>query len=50
RHPILDLIEHVEKEWDAKLVRARKTLPESVREHHRRYSRAPPPGFDGWCA
>ncbi|KAG1844512.1 hypothetical protein DFJ58DRAFT_802581 [Suillus subalutaceus] len=50
RHPILDLIEHAEREWDAKLARASKTLPEAVREYHRRYSRAPPPGFDKWWA
>ncbi|KAG1797482.1 glycosyl transferase family 90-domain-containing protein [Suillus plorans] len=50
RHPILDLIEHAEKEWDAKLARASKTLPEAVREYHFRYSRAPPPGFDRWWA
>jgi hypothetical protein len=48
RHPILDLIEHAEKEWDAKLARASKTLPDAVREYRRRYSRAPPPGFDKW--
>lgn len=50
RHPILDLIEHAEKEWDAKLARASKTLPDAVREYRRRYSRAPPPGFDKWWA
>ncbi|KAG2085479.1 glycosyl transferase family 90-domain-containing protein [Suillus cothurnatus] len=50
RHPILDLIDHAEKEWDAKLARASKTLPDAVREYHRRYSRAPPPGFDKWWA
>ncbi|KAG2036385.1 glycosyl transferase family 90-domain-containing protein [Suillus americanus] len=50
RHPILDLIEHAEREWDAKLARASKTLPDAVREYHRRYSRAPPPGFDRWWA
>ncbi|KAG1741650.1 hypothetical protein EDB19DRAFT_704884 [Suillus lakei] len=50
RHPILDLIEHAEKEWEAKLARASKSLPEAVLEYHRRYSRAPPPGFDRWWA
>ncbi|KAG1814630.1 glycosyl transferase family 90-domain-containing protein, partial [Suillus subaureus] len=50
RHPILDLIDHAESGWDAKLARASKTLPEAVREYHRRYSRAPPPGFDKWWA
>jgi hypothetical protein len=50
RHPILDLIDHAEREWDAKLARASKTLPDAVREYHRRYSRAPPPGFDKWYA
>ncbi|KAG2343415.1 hypothetical protein BDR05DRAFT_884254 [Suillus weaverae] len=50
RHPILDLIQHAENEWDAKLARASKTLPDAVREYRRRYSRAPPPGFDRWWA
>ncbi|KAG1724296.1 glycosyl transferase family 90-domain-containing protein [Suillus paluster] len=36
------------EEWDAKLARASRTLPEAVREYRRRYTRAPPPGFNRW--
>ncbi|KAJ8588969.1 hypothetical protein M405DRAFT_230549 [Rhizopogon salebrosus TDB-379] len=46
RHPILDLIDRAEEEWNGKLARASRTLPDAVREYHRRYARAPPPGFD----
>jgi hypothetical protein len=48
RHPILDLIDHAEEGWNGKLARASRTLPDAVREYHRRYARAPPPGFDKW--
>jgi len=48
RHPILDLIDRAEHDWNTKLARASRTLPEAVREYHRRYARAPPPGFDKW--
>lgn len=48
RHPILDLIDRAEHDWNAKLARASRTLPDAVHEYHRRYNRAPPPGFDKW--
>jgi hypothetical protein len=48
RHPIYDLIEHAETEWDKKLKRQSKTLDEAVSEYERRYGRAPPKGFDKW--
>jgi len=50
RHPIYDLIERAEAEWDKKLKRQSKGLSEAVAEYKRRYRRAPPKGFDDWCA
>lgn len=49
-HPIFQLIRDAEAAWDAKLARASKTLEEAVAEYRRRYRRAPPLGFDKWCA
>ncbi|KDQ62410.1 glycosyltransferase family 90 protein [Jaapia argillacea MUCL 33604] len=48
RHPILDLIERAESDWDEKLKRASKSFDEAVLEYKRRYGRAPPKGFDHW--
>lgn len=48
RHPIHDLIERGEKEWNAKLKKQSKSLDEAVTEYERRYKRAPPKGFDDW--
>ena len=48
RHPIYELIERATEEWEGKLERQSKTLPEAVREYRRRYGRAPPKGFDKW--
>lgn len=48
RHPIYDLIERAEKEWEEKHKRQSKTLDEAVEEYERRYKRAPPKGFDVW--
>jgi hypothetical protein len=48
RHPIFDLIERAEKEWEAKLARQSKSLDEAVAEYRRRYGRSPPRGFDRW--
>ena len=50
RHPIYDLVERAEAEWDEKLKKQSKTLDEAVAEYERRYRRAPPKGFDKWCA
>ena len=47
-HPILELIEKSQEEWDAKLRRASKTLDEAVDEYYRRYKRLPPTNFDKW--
>ena len=49
RHPIYDLVERAEAEWDKKLKKQSKSLDEAVAEYRRRYRRAPPKGFDGWC-
>lgn len=49
-HPILELIDRAEFEWNQKLTRASKTLVQAVAEYRRRYLRAPPKGFDVWCA
>jgi hypothetical protein len=48
RHPIYELIEHAEAEWDKKLKRQSKSFHEAVAEYERRYHRAPPKGFDQW--
>ncbi|KAI6038342.1 glycosyl transferase family 90-domain-containing protein [Pisolithus marmoratus] len=47
-HPIFELMQNAEAEWDRKLARASTTLAEAVAEYRRRYSRAPPLGFDKW--
>lgn len=49
RHPIFDLMDRGEAQWDAKLQRQSKTLDEAVKEYKRRHKRAPPKGFDHWC-
>ncbi|KZS99159.1 hypothetical protein SISNIDRAFT_448018 [Sistotremastrum niveocremeum HHB9708] len=48
RHPIYDLMERAEKEWNDKLQRQSMTLEDAVLEYKRRYARLPPPGFDRW--
>lgn len=48
KHPIYDLTERAEAEWNKKLQRQSKTLDEAVAEYKRRYHRAPPKGFDDW--
>ncbi|EJT99491.1 hypothetical protein DACRYDRAFT_69191 [Dacryopinax primogenitus] len=50
RHPIYDLITRSEREWEAKLARQSRTLPDALNEYKRRYGRAPPMGFDRWWA
>lgn len=49
-HPIYELISRAERDWEAKLQRASKTLDEAVAEYKRRYERRPPKGFDLWYA
>jgi hypothetical protein len=48
RHPMLDLIDRAEQEWDAKVKRQSKSLEDAVKEYRRRYHRRPPKGFDKW--
>lgn len=49
KHPILQLIEDAQNEWDAKVARQSKTLAEAVAEYGRRNKgRKPPKGFDHW--
>ncbi|KAG6817367.1 hypothetical protein H0H87_009554 [Tephrocybe sp. NHM501043] len=47
-HPIFELIRNAEKAWNAKVVKASKSLAEAVKEYERRYARLPPRGFDIW--
>jgi hypothetical protein len=49
-HPIFELIERAEREWQKKLERASQSLDEAVEEYHRRYKRSPPKGFNHWYA
>ncbi|KLT43587.1 hypothetical protein CC85DRAFT_272298 [Cutaneotrichosporon oleaginosum] len=48
QHPIYDLIDRSEREWQRKLDGQSTTLREAVDEYRRRYHRAPPKGFDKW--
>ncbi|KZO90802.1 glycosyltransferase family 90 protein [Calocera viscosa TUFC12733] len=50
RHPMYDLIERAEQEWEEKLARASTTIEQAVAEYTRRYKRKPPRGFDKWWA
>ncbi|KZT56709.1 glycosyltransferase family 90 protein [Calocera cornea HHB12733] len=50
RHPIYELVERAQREWEEKNARASKTLEQAVREYQRRYGRWPPRGFDKWWA
>ncbi|KAM0753092.1 hypothetical protein T439DRAFT_286471 [Meredithblackwellia eburnea MCA 4105] len=47
-HPILELINRAEKQWNHKVARQSKTLKECAAEYRRRYKRNPPRGFDQW--
>ncbi|KAF5366447.1 hypothetical protein D9758_009723, partial [Tetrapyrgos nigripes] len=49
-HPIFELVERAQREWDDKLARASRTLQEAVEEYRRRYKRKPPRGFERWWA
>jgi hypothetical protein len=48
RHPIFELMERGEQEWNEKLARSSRSLDEAVAEYKRRYGRNPPKGFDLW--
>ncbi|KAG7091997.1 hypothetical protein E1B28_008384 [Marasmius oreades] len=47
-HPIFELIQKAEKEWEEKKQQASTSLDEAIREYRRRYGRYPPKGFDKW--
>ncbi|KAF9267963.1 hypothetical protein L218DRAFT_995514 [Marasmius fiardii PR-910] len=47
-HPILELVERAEREWEMKMGRASTSLSDAVKEYKRRYKREPPRGFDNW--
>ncbi|TFK73367.1 hypothetical protein BDN72DRAFT_814608 [Pluteus cervinus] len=47
-HPIYELIARAERNWNDKVKRASRTLPDAAREYRRRYHRDPPLGFDKW--
>ncbi|KAF8632883.1 hypothetical protein AX17_004729 [Amanita inopinata Kibby_2008] len=47
-HPIYELIQYNKAQWEGKLARASRTLPQAIAEYKRRYKRPPPKGFDVW--
>ncbi|KAG8879659.1 Glycosyltransferase Family 90 domain containing protein [Tulasnella sp. 332] len=47
-HPIFELMQSAEAQWQEKLARSSKTLRAAVVEYQRRYKRMPPKGFDKW--
>ncbi|KAJ4478638.1 glycosyl transferase family 90-domain-containing protein [Lentinula edodes] len=47
-HPIFELMDRAEKEWNDKLRKASTSLDEAIVEYRRRYRRNPPKGFDKW--
>ncbi|WVF68637.1 hypothetical protein IAT40_003407 [Kwoniella sp. CBS 6097] len=49
-HPIYQLIEDAQSEWNSKVNKQSKTLKEAVEEYKRRYKMLPPQGFDKWWA
>ncbi|KIK70041.1 glycosyltransferase family 90 protein [Collybiopsis luxurians FD-317 M1] len=48
QHPIFELMEKSEANWQKKLQKASRSLHEAVVEYERRYRRKPPVGFDIW--
>lgn len=48
RHPILQLIEKADKDWDELVGRQSKSLKQCAAEYRKRYKRNPPKGFDKW--
>ncbi|EAW08178.1 putative capsule-associated protein CAP1 [Aspergillus clavatus NRRL 1] len=48
RHPIADLIENAEQQFNGLYSRQSKSLAEAVNEYRRRYNMHPPPHFDKW--
>lgn len=47
-HPIHLLRKEAKINWDDKLERQSKTLPQAIDEYEKRYGRRPPRGFDEW--
>lgn len=47
-HPVHLVVKRAREQWDAKLKRQSKTLPQAIDEYERRYQRRPPRGFDEW--
>lgn len=47
-HPISNLIQHAQQEFDHVRSRQSKNLAEAVQEYKRRYKMHPPPHFDKW--
>jgi hypothetical protein len=48
RHPIFELVERGQAQWEALLARQSHTLEQAVKEYRRRYKRNPPYGFEKW--
>ena len=48
RHPILQLVQRTQNEFQAINARQSKTFQEAVTEYQRRYQMPPPPHFDEW--
>ncbi|KAJ3849869.1 hypothetical protein EV368DRAFT_85100 [Lentinula lateritia] len=49
-HPIFELMDCAEKEWNDKSRKASTSLDEAIGEYRRRYRRNPPKGFNKWHA
>ncbi|KAJ3809218.1 hypothetical protein F5876DRAFT_77973 [Lentinula aff. lateritia] len=49
-HPIFELMDRAEKEWNDKSRKASTSLGEAIGEYRRRYRRNPPKGFNKWHA
>lgn len=49
-HPIPKLMADARDEFDQKIKKQSKSLPEAVAEYKKRYGRNPPKGFDEWYA
>ncbi|OXB38294.1 hypothetical protein LQV05_006535 [Cryptococcus neoformans] len=50
QHPIPKLMADARNEFDQKIKKQSKSLPEAVAEYKKRYGRNPPKGFDEWYA
>jgi hypothetical protein len=50
KHPIPALMRRAKKRWARLQARQSKTFAQAITEYRKRYGRAPPKGFDRWCA